>query len=360
MGRMESWRPLEGGQPLQLVLFEASARDQTNMVALYDVAPRFCFELATGDTVAERRTKIIEREFAFGSRRYRITLKPTRMKTADGGEVDRYLGEREQIVEEVIRRLAADRGRLMLHEQKNVRFAFTVYELREELRRVKHSYSSTEIVEAIVLLQEVRIMIQDLDGKGSPLLHSAAFPEVGFRRRDDDEAETFVEFNSLVAKAIKQLTFQQVDYDTLMEVRDPVARWLLKRLQIQVATTKCPVQRMTAIDIRRDSGMPEWKKTRDMFRRVHRAVGVLADVGVIDTMEVKNMKVGRRIADVVFTIAVSPDFMAKVHASNRIARQNFEEFARLTNLAEPSDEFVDVGEAEVYRIRAAREVTAAV
>jgi len=145
-----------------------------------------------------------------------------------------------------------------------------------------------------------------------------------------------------------------------MEVRDPVARWLLKRLQIQVATTKCPVQRMTATDIRRDSGMPEWKKTRDMFRRVHRAVGVLADVGVIDSMEVKNMKVGRRIADVVFTMAVSPDFMAKVHASNRIARQNFEEFARLTNLAEPSDEFVDVGEAEVYRIRASREVTAAV
>lgn len=336
--------------PLQLALWEVPEPDRTNMVALYDIAPRFCFDTREG---GENSRKLIEREFTFADKRYRITLKPTRVRTPDGAIVDRYLGEREQIVEEVIRRVASKRSRLRLHDGGKVRFPFTISEIREELSRVRHSYSFGEIREAITLLNEVRLVIQDLDAKGSPVLSSAAFPVMALRRKGDD-LHSFVEFNPLVADAIRLLDFMQVDYDTLMELRDPVARWLLKRLHNEIAVSRQCVQQMTATGIRRDSGMPEWKTTRNLLRRVSQSVEVLRDLGVLDKVDVEEVMQGQRKVDIVFTVSASPDLMAKVHASRRIARANREDFSRVTGLPVPGTGFALAAPAEVFRLRDAR------
>ncbi|USQ74170.1 hypothetical protein NF552_22540 (plasmid) [Roseomonas mucosa] len=360
MSRAEQRRPQVGtGQTLQLALWEiasrgqspdASKRDLTNMVALYDIAPKFSFD-TRGDR--EGSLKLIEREFTFAGKRFRITLKPTQIRGSDGVVVERYLGEREQIVEEVIRRIASNRGRLTVHDGVKVRFPFTIGEVREELKRVKHTYSFAEIREAITLLNEVRLVVQDLETRGSPVLSSAAFPVMGLRQRGDD-FDSFVEFNPLVADAIRLLDFLQVDYDTLMEIRDPVARWLLKRLHNEIAATRQPIQQITATDIRRDSGMPEWKTTRNLLRRVLQAVDVLVAKGVLDKVDADEVLEGQRKVDIVFTVSASPDFMAKVHASNRAAKMNQDDFERLSGGRSPAEGFARVGAAEVFRLRDAR------
>ena len=113
--RIEQRKP----QAAQLALWETSDQTKTNMVALYDLAPRFVFEVFEG----AEKPKIIEREFGFGGKRYRISLKPTTIK-GPHGTTEKYLGEREQIVEEVIRRIATDRSRLTVRDGVKVRFPF--------------------------------------------------------------------------------------------------------------------------------------------------------------------------------------------------------------------------------------------
>ena len=221
------------------------------------------------------------------------------------------------------------------------------------MSRVRHSYSFAEIREAITLLNEVRLVIQDLDAKGSPVLSSAAFPVMGLRRRGDD-FDSFVEFNPLVADAIRLLDFMQVDYETLMRLRDPVARWLLKRLHNEIAVTRQPVQQMTATGIRRDFGMPEWKTTRNLLRRVSQSVEVLRDLGVLDKVDAEEVMEGQRKVDIVFTVSASPDFMAKVHASRRIAHANRQDFSRITGGRTPDTGFASAALAEVFRLRDAR------
>jgi hypothetical protein len=325
------------------------------MVALYDIAPRFNFDL---EESGDGRRKIIEREFTFAGDRYRITLKPTPLRMADGRIQYRYLGEREQIVEEVIRRLATRPRSLMLRDQTRVRVIFTAHEVREELRRVKHTYNYLQIREALTLLNEVRLSIEFADVKGAPILSASAFPVMMMRRKDDEDGETYVEFNPLVADAIRLMTFQQVDYETLMEIRDPVARWLFKRLHIEIAATKSPIQRISASDIRRDSGMPEWKHTRNLFRRVRQSVEVLVTLGVIERLEVECIKDRNRIVDVVYTLSASADFMSKVHASNRAAKENAEVFARLSRRAKDADRFIEITADDAFRIRGARDEAA--
>ncbi|MFC4235971.1 hypothetical protein ACFOY8_12065 [Thalassospira xianhensis] len=338
---------------LQLSLWPVSDVSQTNMVALYDLAPRFVFDVRS----EESKRKVIERTFEFGGKRYRITLKPTQMQ--NGSEVDdikdRYLGEREGIVEEVIRRIASDRSRLTLHDGDKVRFVFSLNEVRKELKRVNHTFSLDEIREAIVLLHEVRIRIEDVDGKKSPLLYAPAFPVVAMRKKDDSpDMETYVQFNPLVADSIRSLNFQPVSYERLMEIRDPVARWLVKRLHAQISVTGESVQSMLATEIRRDSGMPEWKTTRNLLRRVSQSVQVLESNGILERVEAEEHLVGQRKVDITFTMKVSDAFMEEVTASVKERARNHQTFHEITGGQDPKEGFVEIDRTTAFKLRADR------
>jgi len=114
---------------------------------------------------------------------------------------------------------------------------------------------------------------------------------------------------------------------------------------------------MTATGTRSDSGMPEWKTTRNLLRRVSQSVEVLRDLGVLDKVDVEEVMEGQRKVDIVFTVSASPDFMAKVHASRRIARANREDFTRIIGNRTPGSDFAPAAPAEVFRLRDARRST---
>ncbi|GEO39753.1 hypothetical protein SAE02_39010 [Skermanella aerolata] len=331
---------------LQFVIFEEEDPRHTKMVALYDLAPRFVFD-TNGDEDGQR--KLIEREFSFAGKRYRITIKPTVMKDEDGTLRTRYPGEREQIVEEVIRRLAAEKGRLSLQDSK-VRFPFSLYEVREELARVKHSYNTSEIKQAILILNECPVGIHALEDS-KRLLSASAFPVIGMRTRNDsDDAETFVEFNPMVADAIRRLAFRQVSYELLMEIRDPIARWLYKRLHQEIASNGRDVQQMLATEIRRDSGMAVWKKTRSMLARVRRAVEVLQERGLLAEVECEDQMVARRKDDILFVMKPSAEMMREVQRANRQVEDDASEYARLSGDS-GTDEFRPVEREDLNELR---------
>jgi hypothetical protein len=340
----------------QFALFSGLPEARTQMVALYDVAPKFNFG---APETGESRMKMIEREFDFAGARYRITLKPTRVKLPDGSIEDRYLGEREQIVEDVVRRLATKHGRLTLRDQTKVRASFTINEVKGELARVKHGLTHRQIVEALVALNEVRIQIEFIDVKGSPILSAPAFPVLVMRRQGEEDRETYVEFNPLVSEAIRLLNFDEVDYETLMKIRDPVGRLLFKRLQAQVKASGSPFLNLSAREIRRDSGMAEWKDRSGLLRRVKQSVEALVACDVIEHLAVDPVRDGRQIVDLRFSLSVSADFMAKIHASTRADKDNEREFLRISKGRQHGGSFLPIDDTELCRIRVGRAQKAA-
>lgn len=328
---------------LQLSLWSVVDDAKTNMVALYDLAPRFVYRVKDSK---EARQKVVEREFTFGSKRFRITLKPTQIQLDPDDKnsvVDRYLGEREQIVEEVIRRLASKRNRLRLHDNNKLRFIFSVYEVREELQRVNHTYSLDEIYEAITLLNEVRLRIEELGTKTSPLLSAAVFPVMGMRRQGDDgDHETFVEFNPMVADAIRMLSFQQVSYEILMSIRDPIARWLLKRLHLQISGTGEPLQQITAMEIQRNSGMSDWKAKRNLLRRITQSVETLETCGLIEILEAEEHIKNKRKSDITYTIQATQLFMDEIRYSAQLANENLRELSQEEGAEMDTSDFVPI------------------
>ena len=135
-----------------------------------------------------------------------------------------------------------------------------------------------------------------------------------------------------------------------MQIRDPVSRWLMKRLHTGFDASGMAVQEMAATEIRRDSGLPEWRTTRNLLARISRAVDLLATKGLLDQAEALPVMQGRVKSDIIYTMVLSPSFMSEVVASRRRARENAENFERLAATT-GSAEFAVVDAATAYRLR---------
>ncbi len=349
-----------GTLALQLLLFEMdrpggrtidplSPRSRTSTVGLYDIAPRFVFFPGRlgGDDLTERgearSDKPIDREFQYRGRTFNLTLKPAFIRRKVRGDAEGqggvqtmeewaivFPGEREQIVEAVIRRLATQRGRLWLDNKERVHMHFTLYEVQRELERVKRTLSSTEIKEALMVLHQSFVEIRS-KGKGGTLeLSSTAFPELAFRSENPEIADSYLQFNSLVANSIRSLSFRQMSYGWLMRFKSPVSRWLYNILTLEYESkpgTEPAV--MNARAIIRDSGMNELSRPRDTFRAVRDAVMALKDEGILESVETEKVMDGRRLDDEIYTMVPSEAFLHEIEAAMQMAESNANEFEQI-------------------------------
>lgn len=378
---------------VQLLLFETEPTDPTgrkrltNAVGLYDLAPRFVY--ASGDSTEVRPAgskdyRSVKREFEFDGKLYNLTLMPALVEkrvTAEGAveegadgkpkrmEVVAFPGDREQIVEEVVRRLATDRARLALDDGDNVQLRFSLHEIKRELKRVKHTLSNREIKEALLILSRATIVIERKGKNGGALLNSSAFPVLAIKgpgvamdeSADDSDADndvTYLQFNPLVAQAIRKLDFRSLSYEMLMRLKNPISRWLYKRLSLTYADPSgvSPIT-ISAKDVVANSGMNEWSRWRDTLRAVSDAVDLLAKEGVVSA-EKEPLMDGRKYVDIVFRLYPTESFLEQMRAAGRLTEENFKSFRELTKGGAPSDGFVRVDDETAAVARRQRRLAA--
>ncbi|MGO4572651.1 hypothetical protein [Microvirga sp. 2TAF3] len=319
--------PMTTGTPSQLLQFENQDPQRTNTIDLWDVAPRGVFYTTANDREAGKYLKIVEREFEHCGKFYKLQIKPARLKRA-GQETEEYPGEREQLVEEVVRRLAQETGRLRL-ENRDLWMSFSINEITAELARTGHRYSWSEVREALQILHlsTVEIMRVDRDhtsstGSAVTVISASAFPQLAFRERGREFSETTVQFNALLTNAIKHLEFVQLDYDTIMGLKGPVPRWLYKRLSHNVffGGQEAHLQVLTASDLYRGCGLAPRSRKRDELRKITGAIDALKAAGVIDVYDVEEVHDGidrRRKEDIVYTVHLSAAFVKDITIAKR-------------------------------------------
>lgn len=382
----------------QLVLFELEDRSQSHLIALYDLVPRFVFvtrDNARSEIPAvaarDQFVKSINREFSFDGRTYYLTMQPARIYRTRTGkfvasatpeqardlvEVEVFPSEREQIVEQVVRRLAMDRSRLTLVGEKRdkVQMRFSLYEIRRELRAVNHTWDYTEIREALTILARSRIIIsKSSDGEGgrkrsANLLDSTAFPQMAVRSRpdmagdDEGEEETYLEFNALVSAAIRDLEFKPVSYEWLMRLKSPVSRWLYNRLSAQFSVPAETILdgdggkavTFSADDIVKNSGMNEWSRRRDTLRAVTVAVDQLVEEGILENVEKLYDKTGKRIDGIDYVMMPSQRFLDQVRKARTVREVNATVLKSITGTDARPDGFVPLSAAEALEARSRR------
>ena len=320
---------------LQLSLFEATKQGQVNAIALYDLSPRFA---QRGDRGVGPILVSLKREFPYDGVMYRIVVTPGRITDAAGNEKDVLPGEREQLVEDVIRKFAT-KG-LFIGSQNEVIATFSVYRIQQELAKHKHTFSKAEIKEALEILHKSTIEISPVTAAGSkklkPLLSASAFPVLAFKDENDYESKAYVQFNPLVAEGIKRLAFDQIDYDWMMLVKGQLPRWIFKNLSLTLSSGEAlrDTLELRASDIASGFGANR-KRWREVLSEVTKAVQKLQELEVIDSYLSRPVMTGKRKDDVVFAVKFSRKFLSD--RTNARTRNGFmrSQAMKLTGSAQP-------------------------
>jgi len=202
----------------------------SSSMELYDALPKYYW----GKQSRGKSLPSLRRHCRFRGHDLMIVIKPARLFNArTGEEYEAYAGKKEELVEDVLRKLAAEGRGMMLTD--GLAATYSYYAIQQELARVGHKYSIAQIKEAIEICAGSQIQIIGEIGDEEFSRMSPMFKEVSQRSKSDWEKKgrdsvAMVQFHSLVTRSVQDLSFRQLDYETCMGYLDNLARQLHKRL----------------------------------------------------------------------------------------------------------------------------------
>ncbi len=331
-------------KPEQLELFELNDQHSnrySNTIEVYDMMPKYFF--GGVKRKMEQYLDVLERDFVYRERKFNLTIAPAAILDKNSGKtIFYYPSQREELVEDVLRKFAATRDRgIYLDGEAGVKF--TLYEVQKELKKIGHGYDLNEIKQAIEICAKTSIEIKSADAKISYV--SNIFPLAIIDRKDraDGDNMALVQFHPLVTKSINEGTFRLINYERMMSMKMQLARWFHKRIShlfVQGDTLKPYVIKLSTI--LRDSAMKSYKNISDTIRQVNKAMDELVDAKIISKYEIdKNYHETKqnKIVDALYSLWVSEDFVADAKKANKLKNLELEE-ERKANISD--DDFVEL------------------
>jgi hypothetical protein len=318
----------------QLTLFQSflcntdRERDQfSNAIDLWDSIPRYSIsrQAMTKSRINERFLSRHETQFRHRGNVYSCIISPARVTDLDGTERDYYPSATEELVEDALRKLAIEQ-QAGYFDKPNFRsgVVFTLYALREELKKRGHARSYQEIVLALNVLSGSTIEIRAEAEKGEAMSRAPYLPSlVGVSRarlRDDPKAKWAVQFHPFVTGSIDQVTYRQFNYHLMMSHSTQLARWLHKQLVLKYtfASITAPFE-MRYSTVRRDSGLLNgYARSRDAIAALGESLAELQGKDILLAFTRKNITGSRgKIEDAVFTLTPSIEFVRDTKAGSK-------------------------------------------
>ena len=299
----------------------------SNAIDLWDSVPRYSVS-RQAQAKARENGRFLDNHtavFQHRDRTYNVTISPARVNDLDGSQRDYYPSTTEELVEEALRKLAIDQY-AGFFDRPSFRsgVVFTIYQLREELKKHGHTRSYQEIVLALNILSKSVIEIREHMGKGELLAISPYLPALVAvsrnRLKNDPTAKWAVQFHPFVTDSIDKVTYRQYNYALLMSHESKLTRWLHKYVVLKcTGADLIKPFKIHYATIKRDSCLlNEYTRERAAIDAVEMAFADLKQKGVLSRLERKNITGPRKkLLDVIFTIWPSFEFVKEVKAANK-------------------------------------------
>lgn len=273
---------LKTSAPAQLSLFQnffgEVTENKSNTIELYDAIPMHTYSRSIkGLRVHDQYLPIINGDFKHNGYKYEYDLKPARIQQADKTELEFYPSEREEFVEQALRKLAADQTQgLYLDGLAGVQFYLN--ELKAELANMGHDMNYDSIIQALEVGNSSHLKVTK-HGSKKPMVSAPIFPVLLKSSReewekDPENSKWYVQFNPLVSACLKETSFRQFNYITNSKVKSILGRWFHKRLShnyTQASLTK--PYRIFASTILSDANV----QVKTLRRGIQKIDGVLDD-----------------------------------------------------------------------------------
>lgn len=292
--------------------------DYSNTVDIYDAIPKYVW--AERRELKELKSATLTRQCTIQGQRLIVKLKPALIEKRNGETVLIYPGQREELVEDALRKLAVNGQGVYLKGKAGV--TFTLYELLNELSRSGHTYNLDEVKEALMVCGGSMIECETEDQRS--VIKSPLFGMLGLTSKKDiqskgREARCYVQFNPLVNEAIMNLSFRQYNYQLGMEMRSPLARFIYKRMsQYWVQASAKHPYNPSLISFLEQSPRGTSSQMRENLRAMRNALDTLIKHKVVlNYNEEKVMQGKQKVLDARYTIYPHPDFVKEVIKANQ-------------------------------------------
>lgn len=312
-------------KPEQLSLFELLSpeeRNYSNTVELYDFIPKYYWGKTDHLRIEGEFLRSLDREFECRGKKYKVKIKPASIEQSDGTEKYFYPAKREEIIEDALRKLVCEGKGKFLDDSAGV--TFSLYELSEELKSSGHTYSITQIKDALMICAQATLIVTNEDG--TEIMVSTIFPTLSLQTKEDwkgtgEKTDSFLRFNPLVTRSIIERQFRQFNYRKSMGYKSVIARQLHKRMShhfIQAHIANPYHIKLTTII--RDFGLTAYKKISFNLREAEHALDELKESNVVLTYKsFRTYDANRKnkIVEVLFDIIPHPHFVGEVMQANK-------------------------------------------
>ena len=299
----------------------------SNAIPLWDCLPRYTLSRQTLNKLRKegKLPPLMNLPCRYFGQNYIVQIQPARIMDDKGGVMEYYPGLTEELIEDALRKIAT----LQQHgyfDQSEVRsgVSFSIYELREELRRQGHTRSYDEIVLSLKIMARSIIELQTEADRNKAVSVSAYLSHLSSVSRadlkEDPDARWYVEFHHLITQAISAVEYRQYNYTLMMSHSTQLARWLHKYLVNKFTYAQIgKVFEIRFSTVKRDSGLLEaYSRSRDAIDAVNKALEELKQKGVLESIQANRILGGKgKIEDVVYTVFPTITFSMEIKASNK-------------------------------------------
>lgn len=309
-------------KPLQLTFFELIGETDnkySRSIELYDFMPKYVW--GKYERNEDGSLPILFREFVCRDIERQLVVHPAAVTNEKDHSVKYcYMGVREEIVEEALRKLAVSGQGVFLDDQAGI--AFSVYDLKKELSERGHTYSHEEVVEALNVLALTRLELKNPANKKDKIVFSP-IENLGLRGIDG-ETQSFVRFSPFVTESIKNQTFRLFNYEQTMKYRSVIARQLHKRMAHHfTGVTFGQVYKILLSTIIRDFGLKMQNRIKSNLENVENALKEMEKEKVIVKYtfdKIYDLKKRNKVVDAMVNIIPSMTFINDVVAGNADAK----------------------------------------
>ena len=289
-------------------------------IELYDAIPKYFWGRPQRDDRGFLPT--LKRTFKHKNLEYEVHIRPASI-IKNGEEKHHYPGIREELVEDALRKIATEGRARKVEELYGLEFS--LHELKKELDKTGHNYSKVQIKEALTICNGTGLTLICKSGGDSIEMRQSMFPSlilVSRKEWRENKQRAVVKFNSLVTKSIEQKTFRQINYERSMKLSSSLARWLYKRMShnYKQAQSFQNTYTISLSAIIRDSGMAVYKRRSDSKKYVIKTLEELKQKDVIYQFDMNDIKEGKRLIDVKFSLSPTITFSNEMKRANALVK----------------------------------------
>lgn len=303
---------------MQMELFASATTEKTtNTIHLYDIAPKFTYNRKERDVSESAFDK---RAMKVASEEYEVEVQAARIQRDDGEEILIYPGEREECIEDSLRKLATSGNGVFVNGEAGVRF--TLFELRTDLQKHGHKYSWPQLREGLYVLRRAALKITNRrTGESWEEGFLSRLVEGGMRTSENGRVYElwYASFHKLVTKSISELTYRRMNYPRLMAISGLLPKYIYKRMVsiYTFADLDKPYQ-PTLVQIMNESGRGMSPEMKNNIKAMNRALEQLKEEGaIIHAEERKRIKDGRKVVNIQYNIYPTKALVDEIIEANK-------------------------------------------